>query len=58
MDLTLNVEEYKLNIRSAGIIIHNNKVLAHRNFNKKHYCMPGGRIEIGETSEETFYPSA
>ena len=44
MDLTLNVEDYKLNIRSAGIIIHNNKVLVHRNLNKKHYCMPGGRI--------------
>lgn len=53
MDLSLDIENYKLNIRSAGLIIHNNKILAHRNINKDHYCLPGGRIEIGESSEET-----
>lgn len=53
MDLTLDVEDYRLNIRSAGIIIHNNKVLTHVNKNEKHICLPGGRVEIGETSEET-----
>lgn len=53
MDLTLDVEDYKLNIRAAGVIIHNNKVLSHRNINKDHYCIPGGRVEIGENSEET-----
>ena len=53
MDLTLDVEDYKLNIRAGGVIIHNNKVLTHRNINKEHYCMPGGRIEIGESSEQT-----
>ena len=53
MDLTLDVEDYKLTIRAAGVIIHNNKILAHRNLNKDHYCIPGGRVEIGENSEET-----
>ena len=53
MDVTLDVEDYKLNIRAGGVIIHNNKVLTHRNINKEHYCMPGGRIEIGESSEQT-----
>lgn len=53
MDLTLNVEDYKLNIRAAGIIVHDNKILTHRNVNKDHYCLPGGRIEIGESSAET-----
>ncbi len=52
MDLTIDVEGYKLNIRVAGIIIHNNKILTHRDINKDHYCLPGGRIEIGETSEQ------
>ena len=50
MDLTLDVEEYKLNIRAAGIIIHGNKVLAERNMNNDNYHIPGGRIEIGEYS--------
>ena len=53
MDLTLDVEDYKLNIRASGIIIHNNKVLAHKNVNSDHYAVIGGRVEIGESSEET-----
>ena len=52
-DLTLNVLDYKLNIRAAGIIIHNGKVLVHRNINSDHYALPGGRIEIGEDSATT-----
>ena len=53
MDLTLDVENYKLNIRAGGILIHDNKVLTHRDVNKDHYCLPGGRVEIGESSEQT-----
>lgn len=53
MDLTLDVEEYKLNIRAAGVIIHNNKILVHRNINSNHYALIGGRVEIGEDSETT-----
>lgn len=53
MDITLDVENHKLNIRAAAIIIHNNKVLVHRNINSDHYALLGGRVEIGENSEET-----
>ena len=53
MDLTLDVGEYKLNIRAAVVITHNGKVLAHRNLNKGHYALIGGRVEIGEDSEKT-----
>ena len=53
MDLTLDIEEYKLNIRAGGVIIHDNKILTHKNINKEHYCLPGGRVSIGESSEET-----
>jgi len=53
MDLTIDVEDYKLNIRSAALIIHNNKMLVHRNINSNHYALIGGRVEIGESSEET-----
>ena len=38
MDLTIEVDDYKLNIRTAGIIIHENKILTHRDVNKDHYC--------------------
>lgn len=53
MDLTIEVEDYKLNVRAAGIIIHNNKVLTHRNINSDHYTFIGGRVEIGEDSAST-----
>lgn len=53
MDLTINVEDYKLNVRAAGVIIHNNKVLTHRNLNSDHYTFIGGRVEIGEDSATT-----
>ena len=53
MDLSLDIEEYKLNIRAGTVIIHNNKILTHRDIRKNHYCLPGGRVEIGESSAET-----
>ena len=48
MDLTINVGNYKLNVRAAGVVIHNNKILVHRNVNSDHYALLGGRVEIGE----------
>ena len=53
MDLNINIEEYKLNIRSTGVIIHNNKLLTHKDSNLDHYALIGGRIKIGEDSETT-----
>lgn len=53
MDLTLDVEDYKLNIRAGAVIIHNKKILTHKNINKDYYCLPGGRVKIGENSIET-----
>jgi len=53
MDITIDVEDYKLNVRAAGVMIHNNKVLVHRNVNSDHYALIGGRVEIGEDSETT-----
>ena len=53
MDLTIDVEDYKLNVRAAGVIIHNNKILVHRNINSDHYALIGGRVEVGEDSETT-----
>ena len=51
MDLTIKIEDYKLNVRAAGIIIHNNKILTHKNINEDHYALIGGRVQIGEDSE-------
>ena len=53
MDLTIEVENYKLNIRAAGIIEHNGKILVHKEISKDHYALIGGRVKIGEDSETT-----
>lgn len=53
MDITIDVGDYKLNIRAACAIIHENKILLHKNANSDHYAIIGGRVEIGEDSEST-----
>lgn len=53
MDITIDVGEYKLNVRAAGVMIHNGKVLVHKNVNSNHYALIGGRVEIGENSADT-----
>ena len=53
MDITIDVDEYKLNVRAAGVMIHNGKILLHRNINSDHYALIGGRVEIGENSADT-----
>lgn len=51
MDITIDVEDYKLNVRTSAIIIHEGKVLLHKNKRDDHYALLGGRIGIGEDSE-------
>ena len=53
MDITIDVDDYKLNVRAAGIMNHNGKILVHRNINSDHYALIGGRVEIGESSADT-----
>ena len=53
MDITIDVDDYKLNVRAAGVMIHNGKILVHRNVNSDHYALIGGRVEIGESSANT-----
>ena len=48
MDLTVDVGEYKLNLRVAAIIEHDNRILFHKNPKKEHYGIIGGRVKIGE----------
>ena len=53
MDLSIDVADYKLNIRAAAIILHNGKVLLHNDKKLNFYALVGGRIAIGEDSKET-----
>lgn len=50
-DITYDIDNYRLNSRCGAIIIHDNKILFHKNPNEKYYATIGGRIHIGEDSE-------
>ena len=53
MDITIKMDNHTLNVRSAAIIIHKNKVLLHKNKYEDYYALLGGRTQIGESSIET-----
>ena len=53
MDLSIVLDDIKLNIRACGIMIHDNKLLVHNNTNESHVALVGGRVKIGENSEDT-----
>ena len=53
MDITIEVEDYILNVRAAVVIIHNDRILVHRNINSNHYALVGGRVQLGEDSIAT-----
>lgn len=53
MDLSIQVEDYLLNIRASAIIRNGDKILFHHNTKKDHYALPGGRVMAGEDSEKT-----
>jgi len=46
-------EEGIFNFRVAAVIIHNNKVLLHRDENDNFWALPGGRCEMLEFSKDT-----
>ena len=53
MDLSIDLERIRLNIRSTAVIIHNNKLLVHQNKNENFCALVGGRVKIGEDSAKT-----
>lgn len=51
MDLTIDIDESsRINIRTAGIIVHNDKMLLHNNLNHPYYALIGGREKFMENA--------
>lgn len=51
MDIKILNENYKFKVRVSGVFIYDNKLLVNK-YGDDSYCLPGGYVEIGETSEE------
>lgn len=43
----------RFNYRVAGVAVHENSVLLHQAEGEAFWTFPGGRVEVGETAEET-----
>ena len=51
MDIMVKNSECKFKYRVSGVIIVNEKILVDR-YGEDTYCLPGGYVNMGETSEE------
>ena len=51
MDARIVIDEYRLKLRTTGIIIHDNKILIEK-YDDKVYFLPGGTINLYETSSD------
>ena len=45
-------ENGKFRLRVSGIILKNNKILVHETQKFKGYCLPGGHVEVGESTKQ------
>lgn len=54
MRTSINIKnnDYKFKFRVSGLIIRNNKILTVEMDNSGFLCLPGGHVELGETTEE------
>jgi len=51
MDIKILGDQFKFKYRVSAIFIHDNKLLVNK-YDENSYCLPGGYVEIGETSEK------
>ncbi|MBK3494650.1 NUDIX hydrolase [Viridibacillus sp. YIM B01967] len=53
MDICFKVDEGIFNYRTACVWIHNDKILIHKNKKDDFWALPGGRVKIGEASQNS-----
>jgi len=51
--LTFKLEGGKFNVRVAGLLFNNDRLLIHKLKSDDFYCLPGGRLEFMENTEST-----
>lgn len=52
MDWLFEIDNYICDLRVAGILMKNNKIMVQRDKNGREYAIPGGHVKIGETTEK------
>ena len=49
MDIKIKEKDIKFKVRVSAVLTFNNKILVNK-YSENSYCLPGGYIELGETS--------
>ncbi|MBS5862501.1 MAG: NUDIX domain-containing protein [Firmicutes bacterium] len=52
MDISVELENYNLNVRTCAFIRCKGEILVCEHKNKNYYTLPGGRVKVGEDSKE------
>ena len=52
-DINFRIEEYIVNLRVVAIIVNDKKVLFQKRKQDEFWALPGGKIRVGESGEET-----
>lgn len=52
-DINVNIAGINFVCRACAVIINNDKILFQKKTNDKYWALPGGKIEVGETTSET-----
>ena len=52
MDISVELENYKLNVRTCAFIRCKGEILVCEHKNRNYYSLPGGRVKVGEDSKE------
>ena len=52
-DINVKIQDVLLNVMAVAIIVHDNKVLFQKRKQDKFWALPGGKIRVGEKSEDT-----
>ncbi|MFD2044839.1 NUDIX hydrolase [Ornithinibacillus salinisoli] len=53
MDISIPIGPGRFNFRTGVIVIDQDRVLLHRNEYDEHWALPGGRVEMFESTEDT-----
>ena len=52
-DINFRIDKYIVNLRAVAIIVNEKKVLFQKRKQDEFWALPGGKIRVGETGEET-----
>lgn len=52
-DINIKIQDVLLNVRAVAVIVRNGKVLFQKRKQDKFWALPGGKIRVGEKSEDT-----